>query len=229
MLDMRMGYSDETRKRIISVREHHPVPGKRDAVNTIVGINLEDGGLGEVLLFGNDFYAFPRLSPDNTKLAWVTWNFPNMPFDGSELWVGEFNSEGRLHNKTKIAGGLDESVTQPNWSPSGDLYLISDRTGWWNLYRWRERIVETVCPKTSDFCHPDWNLGFSSYALESEKRIICTFAENGEWKLASLETDSLDFKQIESPFTDIQYVQASQGYAIFLAGYSQGIALHFPV
>jgi dienelactone hydrolase len=212
------GIFDETRRRIISVRELHPIPGKRDAMNTIVGINIENSGSEEVLLFGNDFYAFPRLSPDATKLAWVTWNFPNMPFDGSELWVGEFNSEGMLHNKSKIAGGLDESVSQPNWSPSGDLYFISDRTGWWNLYRWRERNFETLCPKSSDFCHPDWNLGFSSYALESEKRIICTFAENGEWKLASLEIDSLDFKLIESPFTDIQHVQASEGYAVFLAG-----------
>jgi len=213
------GIFDETRKRIISVREHHPVTGKRDAVNSIVGISLENNGAKEeVLLSGNDFYAFPRLSPDQTKLAWITWNFPNMPFDGSELWVGEFDSGGRLQHKTKIAGGLDESVTQPNWSPSGNLYFISDRSGWWNLYRQWEGNVEALCPKSADFCHPDWNLGFSTYAIESEKRIICTFAEDGEWKLASLDTDFLHLEPIESPFTDIQYVQASQGYAVFLAG-----------
>ncbi len=214
------GIFDRKRDRIILVREHHPVYGRRGAINSIISIKLKEksdpGGQLE-LVGGNDFYSFPRLNPEGSKLAWITWNFPNMPFDGSELWVGEFAPDGSLRNKLKLAGGLDESVTQPKWSKSGDLYFISDRTGWWNLYRWHDGGVEAVCPKTADFCHPDWNLGLSSYALLPEK-LICTFAEAGEWKLASLDLDSSDFKIINAPFTDIQHIHASRECVVFLAG-----------
>jgi len=209
------GVFDSVRNRIICVRELHPEAGKRDADLKIVEVDLESG-TEKVLLSGNDFYAYPRLSLDCSRLAWITWNFPNMPFDGSELWTGEFDSEGSLRNKTKLAGGLDESVTQPRWSDGGDLYFISDRTGWWNIYRWSQRSdISAVCPKNSDFCHPDWNLGLSTYSLGPDDKIICTFAEDGQWSLAVIESSKLE--RIDTPFKEINHVQASGRSAVFLA------------
>ncbi|MHC5729547.1 MAG: TolB-like translocation protein, partial [Nostoc sp.] len=82
---------------------------------------------------GNDFYASPRLSPDGSRLAWLVWNHPNMPWDGTQLWVGELLADGCLGNTQQIAGGFNESIFQPEWSSDGKLYFISDRTGWWNL------------------------------------------------------------------------------------------------
>ena len=113
-------YADHTldlrRKRLLCVREDHRGPG--EAVNTIASLDLE--GEGKVLLSGNDFYSSPRLSPDGSRLAWLTWNHPNMPWDGTELWVGELNAAGEITASEHVAGGIEESVFQPEWSPDGD-------------------------------------------------------------------------------------------------------------
>lgn len=211
------GVFDKIRNRIVCVRELHPVSGKREAVNSIVAVDLKTGA-ESVLATGNDFYSFPRISPDGSLLAWISWNFPNMPFDGSELWVGDLDSsDGSIANKRKLAGGLDESVTQPKWKSTRDLYFISDRTGWWNIYRWNESEgISSVCPKDADFCHPDWNLGLSTYAFGSDGEILCTFAEEGEWKLARIRDSRLEI--VESQFTEVNHIQSSGAIAVFLAG-----------
>ncbi len=91
---------------------------------------------GTVLVSGADFYSDPdRVSPDGAALAWLQWNHPNMPWDGTELWIAAINADGSLGAQEKVAGGADESIFQPEWSPDGVLYFVSDRTGWWNLYR----------------------------------------------------------------------------------------------
>ena len=95
-----------------------------------------------MLVSGMDFYAAPRLSPDGGRLAWLAWNHPNMPWDGTELWVGEIGPDGSVGAREKVAGGPEESIFQPEWSPDGVLYFVSDRTGWWNLYRQAESGVE---------------------------------------------------------------------------------------
>lgn len=137
------GVIDRRRGLMFCVREDHTVAG-REAINTLVSLDLEgDAEGGRVLAFGNDFYSSPRLSPDGSRLAWLTWNHPNMPWDGTELWVGELAADGSLERWERVAGGPDESVTstglsasfQPEWSPDRTLYFVSDRTGWWNLYR----------------------------------------------------------------------------------------------
>ncbi|MCC7264741.1 MAG: S9 family peptidase, partial [Candidatus Latescibacteria bacterium] len=124
------GVMDPRRQRLICVREDHT--GAGEAVNTIAAVDLGSGE-SRVLVGGNDFYAFPRLSPDGARLAWTTWNHPNMPWDGCELWVGTFSEDGTLGKVELLAGGLEESIFQPEWSPDGCLHFISDYTGWWNL------------------------------------------------------------------------------------------------
>ena len=141
---------DRRRGRIICVREDHTDRG-REAVNSIISLDLEGGDDGQILVCGNDFYSSPRLSPDGTRLAWLTWNHPNMPWDGAELWVGELHAGGSLGQAERIAGGVGESIFQPEWSPDGVLHFVSDRTGWWNLYRWYGGRVQPLVEMQAEF------------------------------------------------------------------------------
>src|SRR5436309_12478721 len=131
---------DRRRSRIVCVREDHTEPG-REAINTLAAVDLSGGQAGTVLASGSDFCASPRLSPDGSRLAWLTWNHPNMPWDGTELWCVDLVDDGSTAHPQLIAGGRRESIFQPEWSPDGVLYFVSDRTGWWNLYRAHEDSV----------------------------------------------------------------------------------------
>ncbi|MDT5124121.1 MAG: hypothetical protein QOC96_3603 [Acidobacteriota bacterium] len=208
---------DRRRGRLISVREDHTNDG--EAVNTVVSINLEDGGDARVLVSGNDFYSSPRISPDGSRLAWLTWNHPNMPWDGTELWVGEFGDDGSLGDIKLIAGGVEESIFQPEWSPDGVLYFVSDRSGWWNLYRAKEdESIEALHEMQAEFGIPQWVFGMSMFAFESAERIICTDIEKGNSRLAKLETRTGKFETIETPYTDITSLHATTGRAVFRGG-----------
>lgn len=209
---------DTYRNRLICVREDHTVAG-REAINTIVSVKL-DGDLdgGTVLVSGNDFYASPRLSPDGTKLAWLTWNHPNMPWDGTELWVAEIAQDGSLNNPRKIAGGPTESIFQPEWAPDNTLYFVSDRTGWWNLYRWRDGQVEALTQEQAEFGQPQWVFGMSTYAFVSERELVCAYTQNGVWRLARLDTVTKKLEAIETPYTEIGYVRANSQSVVFRGG-----------
>ncbi len=211
------GVFDRRRGRIICVCEDHTDPG-REAVNTIVGVDLQDADGGQVLVCGNDFYSSPRLSPDGTRLAWLTWNHPNMPWDGSELWVGEVKENGSLGRTERLAGGVNESIFQPEWSPDGVLTFVSDRTGWWNLQHWRNGLVEPLVEMESEFGKPQWVFGMSTYAFESANRIICAHKQEGSWRLASLDTATRELDPIETPYSEIACVHASPGRVVLLAG-----------
>lgn len=215
------GAIDAKRHRLIAVREDHSVEGA-EAVNTIVALNTsgganEDGGA--VLVGGSDFYSTPRLSPDGTKLAWLQWNHPNMPWDGCELWVGEFDEEGALGSSSKIAGGPEESIFQPEWSPAGVLYFVSDRSNWWNIYRLAEGGEhEPVCEMEAEFGVPQWLFAMSTYSFASESQIVCTFNQKGRWNLATLDTESKKLEVIETPYHDISYVRADENRVVFRGG-----------
>jgi dipeptidyl aminopeptidase/acylaminoacyl peptidase len=209
---------DAARNRLICVREDHT--GTGEAVNTIASVSLEgNAGTGEILVQGNDFYSSPKLSPDGTHLAWLTWNHPNMPWDGCELWVGEVAPDGGLTNTRWVAGGAHESIFQPEWSPSGVLYFASDRTGWWNLQRITEAgQIESVCTTKGELGMPQWLFGMSVYAFASDELIVCSHIEQGISRLAFLNVQTHKLDEIDCPFTDIQYLRASKKYAVFRAG-----------
>jgi dipeptidyl aminopeptidase/acylaminoacyl peptidase len=211
------GMIDRKRNRLICVREDHTVAG--EAVNTLATLDLDgrDDG-GRVLVSGNNFYSSPRLSPDGMRLAWLTWNHPNMPWDGTELGVGELNDKGKVASSTKVAGGVDESIFQPEWSPDGTLYFVSDRTGWWNLYRWRAGRTEPLCKRAAEFGGPQWVFGLSLYAFESKSRIVCAFSERGASHLAMLDTKTRTLAEIETPYSDITCVNTAPGRVIFIGG-----------
>ncbi|MGH9847410.1 MAG: S9 family peptidase, partial [Blastocatellia bacterium] len=209
------GVIDYRRNRIVCVCEDHSVAG-REAVNTLAGIDLDDG-LAALLAGGSDFYSSPRLSPDGSRLAWLEWNHPNMPWDGTTLWVAEMDEEGAFISKTLVAGGESESLFQPEWSPDGVLHFVSDRTGWWNLNRWRDGKVEPLCPMRAEFGFPQWGFGMSAYDFASGDRVICTYVEKGFSKLAILDTRTGELEKIEAPYSRIEGIRATPDYAVFTA------------
>ena len=209
---------DENRSRLICVREDHTVVG-HDAVNSLVSLKLaENDDSGQVLVSGNDFYSSPKLSPDGSRLAWLTWNHPNMPWDGCELWTGKFGDDGLLRETQRVAGGPDESIFQPEWSPEGRLYFVSDRSGWWNLFRVNDSgSTEPITEMQVEFGMPQWGFGMSNYAFESERRIVATYIENGISRLALIDTRAKRVEPVDSPYTDLRYVRASAGMAVMRA------------
>ncbi|CAA9432675.1 MAG: Prolyl oligopeptidase family protein [uncultured Rubrobacteraceae bacterium] len=208
---------DAGRNRLVSVREDHT--GDGEPVNEIVGIDLA-GGAERVLVSGNDFYSSPRPSPDGRSLAWLAWNHPNMPWDGTELWVAGLDEDGMPAGAKRVSGGPDESVFQPEWSPDGTLHFVSDRTGWWNLYRVDGGAVEPLCPMEAEFGRPQWAFGMSTYAFLSPTRIVCAPIERGVFRLAVLDSESGELAEIETPYSTIGSVRTdpATGTVLFLAG-----------
>ena len=164
---------DGERNRLICVHEDHTTGGP-EPVNTLAAVSLDDGAIA-TLVSGSDFYAAPRLSPGGDQLAWLAWQHPNMPWDGVELRVAPVAADGSLGKAELVAGGPEESILQPAWSPDGVLYFVSDRTNWWNLYRRRgDGQVEAVTPPLeAEFGLPHWVFGAATYGFASPGQIIC--------------------------------------------------------
>ena len=210
------GIVDRRRNRFLCVREDHSVTGQ-EAVTTLAAIDLASGEQ-VILADGNDFYSSPRLSPDGSQLAWLVWNHPNMPWDGSELWLADVQEDGLLANKRLIAGGNRESIFQPEWSPAGELYFVSDRSNWWNLYRCRAGVVEAVCPMEAEFGLPHWVFGMSTYGFVSPKQIVCAYIQQGFSQLALVDAESGTLESVASSYTQIEGIRCGAGKAVFFAG-----------
>ncbi|MFN2279370.1 MAG: prolyl oligopeptidase family serine peptidase [Candidatus Promineifilaceae bacterium] len=211
------GVFDPSGSRYICVREDHRVEGQ-EPVNTIVSLALDGQDAGSVLLSGNDFYAAPRFSPDGKQLAWLTWNHPNMPWDGTELWVADFASDGMLANLQRVAGGEEESIFQPEWSPEGVLHFVSDRSGWWNLYRRRGGVDEALYPMEAEFGRPQWVFGMRTYAFAGADSILCRIEQNGISGLALLDTQQGQLTPLDLPFTFVSALNVAGSHAYFIAG-----------
>ncbi|MBC7414580.1 MAG: S9 family peptidase [Herminiimonas sp.] len=209
--------SDHGRNRLIAVREDHR-DTTCEAVNLIVAHDLPEGGAESVLVQGSDFFAAPRLSPDGRQLAWLSWNHPDMPWDGTCLWLAAVAADGSLGAHRLIAGGRRESIFQPSWSPQGELHFVSDRSGWWNLYRWRDEAIEALQPASAEFGRAQWNFGMSTYGFEADGNLICSYVRDGQWHLARLDAGSLELRPIPLPFRSITDVKVGNGFAVILAG-----------
>lgn len=210
---------DSAHNQLIAVREDH-TSGDKDPVNTLVGIALDGSGEERVLVSGNDFYSSPRISPDGKQLAWITWNHPNMPWDGTELWVATIRDDGTFTQGQLVAGGQRESVVEPVWSPDGELHFASDRTDWWNLYRLRDGVIEALHPLDAEFARPHWVFGVSSYAFAASDTIVSSYTQNGIWHLARLDTRTGDLTPVATPYTVFADIRTTGREAICVAGSS---------
>jgi dipeptidyl aminopeptidase/acylaminoacyl peptidase len=199
---------DEPRGRVIAIREDHTDPSS-EPTNTIV--SLDEFGEREAITIasGNDFYSSPKLSPDGHRIAWQTWNHPHMPWDSSEIWVGELDRDGHVKSSRKIAGSNHESVLQPEWSPMGELYFLSDRNDWWNIYRARGEGDEPVYRRNAEFGAPQWAFGQRFYDFASPDELVCVYAEKGGSRLGVVDLDTGHGRNIELLYTSLSNVQVS--------------------
>ena len=159
---------DPAGNRLFAVREDHR--GGGEAVNSIVVIDLDRGDDGRLeVASGHDFFSSPRLSPDRRQLAWLSWDHPDMPWDATALWLAEIAEDGRIGAARRVAGGAGESIVQPAWSPAGELYFVSDRTDWWNIYRVGVDGPVPVCPMSAEFAGPAWTSGWPLVRLPQRR------------------------------------------------------------
>jgi dipeptidyl aminopeptidase/acylaminoacyl peptidase len=205
---------DKVHNRLICVCEDHTKPDIDPlGVTSIVSLPLEGGDL-TTLVSGGDFYSSPCLRPDGTKLAWLSWNYPNMPWDSTELWIANVAADGTLSDKHLIAGGARESIFQPQWSSDGGLHFVSDRSGWWNLYRDNQPLY----PMEAEFGVPHWVFGLSTYAFLSETQIICIYQQGGVSHLALLDIPTRTLTPISTPFNAMAHLSVANGQVLMIAG-----------
>jgi dipeptidyl aminopeptidase/acylaminoacyl peptidase len=240
---------------LFCVREDHSSPG--EAATTIVRIALDaptslgaspstslgasGETAGEVVVSGHDFYSTPRVSPDGARMAWLAWNHPQMPWDGTELWVADLGAGGTVTQARLVAGGPEESIFQPGWSPDGDLYFVSDWTGWWNLYREstydpqptihdpptfalratagrRPTTHESVFPLNAEFGRPQWAFGMSTWAFAGPQRLVVSFRDERGWHVATLELASGELAALPIDLEPGHTMLATGTHAVFVGG-----------
>ncbi len=206
---------DAARDRILAVREDHS-PGRDEAQNTLVGIPLDGSGQVSVLAEGRDFYSAPRPSPDGTRLAFLTWDHPNLPWDGTELQVATLGPDGELESVDRVAGSATEWVAQPRWSPDGDLHFVAETSGWMNLYRLSGRAAIPLAPMAAEFAYPDWLFGFSNYAFAADGRIAAVGRSGGRDRLYVIGPEAGQVVPLDRPWTDLGSLQASGVRAVFV-------------
>jgi dipeptidyl aminopeptidase/acylaminoacyl peptidase len=204
-------------RRLVAVREDHGAK-EQEAVNSLVQINIEIEGGEEVIAEGADFVASPCFNPEGNRIAWLAGNHPAMPWDGTELWVADVGPDGHVAGGEKIAGGPTESIFQPRWSPGGLLHFVSDRSGWWNLYRWEEGRAKFLCPKQAEFGRPQWVFGMSMYGFESETSIVAVYDQAGRSHLVRLDTESGELDPIRTPHTQIQEIEVNKRSVVCVGG-----------
>jgi dipeptidyl aminopeptidase/acylaminoacyl peptidase len=180
---------------VVCVRETH---GGSEPRNELVAVPADGEGEQRVLASGRDFYAFPRLSPDGLTLAWTCWDHPNMPWDGTELWVAPFEAPDKAW---LVAGGPAESIWQPEWSPGGVLHYVSDRSGWWNLYRDDIQLTD----ERAELGYPQWGFGGSTYAFLENGDIACLRVERGIERLCLLRAGARKLEELDLPYTAVSY------------------------
>jgi dipeptidyl aminopeptidase/acylaminoacyl peptidase len=223
---------DARRQRLICVREDHSKT-PHEAATTLVSIRLEGPpSAGEIIASGYDFYSTPRVSPDGSKLAWLSWRHPQMPWDGTELWVADLTAAGTLENPVLVAGSAHESIYQPGWSPDGRLYFASDRTGWWELYRIAnarfkmqnanddansiEAVLREPIPE-AEFGRPQWLFGWATWACADAQRIVVTCVRRGRWTLATVDAATGALTNVATGLEPLEWLAATSTDAVMVA------------
>ncbi|WP_210481160.1 prolyl oligopeptidase family serine peptidase [Naasia sp. SYSU D00948] len=204
---------------LVAVRERHD--GGRVS-RDIVLVPLDGSGAGDgdavvSVVAGSDFLAYPRFSPDGTRLAWIAWDHPRMPWDGTELRVGEVR-DGRVSDWRSLVGGPEESVLQPEWDGEDDLLVITDRTGWWNLHRASlDGRLTPVLAQERETGGPLWNLGKPWY-LRPDDDDLALVTTHGSDRLELVPAGGGAARVLDLPLTTIDLLDARPGRLLLDGG-----------
>ena len=208
---------DPSRYRLVCVREDHTLAG-REPRSTLVSVPLAGSSSpGRALTCGYDFYSTPRFSPDYSQLSWLAWRHPDMPWDGTELWVATIDDDGTLVRAAHIAGSTRESIFQPEWAPDGTLFFVSDRSGWWNLYRFAQGRVVEVCPMAAEFGLPQWQLGARTWACAGARKLVVSYGQQARWHLGTIDLPAGTLAPIQMDLEPAGSVIATPTHAVLIA------------
>ncbi len=190
----------------VCVREdHHGVASAEhsgsEEANQIVRLSRDGRVAPEVLASGADFYAWPRPSPNGDRLAWVQWNHPNMPWDQTELWV-----DGRC-----VVTGRG-SMVEPQWSSDGTLYVVSDHTGWWNLYRVEGGDLVAVLEMDAEVHRPAWVFDDPSYAVCDDGTVVVAAMRGSLAELWVVPADGSSPRRLDFPWTSFECLRPAGPY-----------------
>ena len=206
---------------LVCVRERHE-PG-REPFNELVSLPADGSAEPRIIASEHDFYAAPRISPKGTWISWLTWDHPNMPWDGSELWIGMFDPAQGISNIRCVAGGSAESIVHPEWSPDGVLHFVSDRTGWWNLYAERRSRIVPLSPVDEEFGVPHWVFGAPRYAFLSDDRVACIVSSRGLDRLAILHSYDGKLTTLNLPYSSYGELKSDGIGQLYFIGASPSI------
>lgn len=205
---------DKPRRRLVCVREDHRVAG--DVKNTLVAISSVGDGDVKILFEGADFVAAPRVDAAGGRIAWVSWNHPNMPWEATTLWVADIRADGALENQREVATG--HSSVEPQWAADGRLYFVSDRSGWWNIYRFDGKKTTPLSPMAAEFSAPAWQFNASSYALLTDDRLVAAVTRNAITGLVEIDIGTGKSKAIDTPFVGIRSLRRYDDHHVVFVG-----------
>ena len=212
---------------VVAVQEIHGDDGV--VVNRIVAFPADGSDRPGVVAEGHDFYSAPRVSPDGTRLCWLSWDHPNMPWDGTTLSEAARLPGGGVEPARTVAGGPEESISQPRWDPSGRLFYLSDRSGWWNLYADDGAGGEAISTPEAEMGGPDWAFGQRSYTFLTDGRPVITWSAKAATTLAVLEEG--DPRPVVTPWTSFGGLIGSDTSVVALAASpsESGVLVRIPV
>jgi dipeptidyl aminopeptidase/acylaminoacyl peptidase len=197
---------------IIAVEEEH---GDGEVRNRLVAL-ASVGGERIVVAEAHDFVSSPCFSPDGARLAFLAWEHPDMPWDATTLYVVAFGPGGPRGSPRAVAGGGEESIFQPGFSPGGVLRFVSDRSGWWNPWQEGEGEPHALCPREGEFGLPQWGLGASTWGHESEAVLWCTVRASGRDALGRLALPGRILEELPLPFEIVEGLHVASGAAAFV-------------
>lgn len=202
--------------------------GHNKVVNYLVAIPLDGSQTLQILAQGADFYSNPRLSPDGTRLSWLSWDHPAMPWDETRLWVADLDPDGTPQTARCVAGNRgNESIFQPQWSPEGSLYFVSDRDNWWNIYRIPASELSQQNPESekithlqAEFATPQWTFNMSTYSFLGDNHLLATYTQKGRWYLATIDLEQKQLHPVVSELTQFSALHCQQGIGVFVGASS---------
>jgi dipeptidyl aminopeptidase/acylaminoacyl peptidase len=205
---------DAAHERLVCVCEDHAADGEPQ--NYLAAISAT--GDATTLARGRDFYSAPRVAPDGRHLAWLAWDHPNLPWDGSELLVARLGAGGLPESPIRIAGGDDEAICQPEWGPDGRLYFISDRDNWWNLYAWDGVSIRRITSLDAELGLPLWVFGQSTYGFPQRDEIVFTATRLGAWRVYRCDLQGRRLESLDLGLDAVEHLVAGGGRVVVLAG-----------